>query len=580
MTNIKLGGKLVTVVRMIAVLCLQGALLALPATAQSERLILDSGKGPLELTSSLEVWVDSGGRTPLQKIEDGSLPFTPVIRGQKYLLSNAALWLRFDAIVKGSNAHWKLELPMTGADKTTLYYRNAEGQWVVQQAGDTLPMSAWSQPGRYPVFTLSPEPDKTVRYYLRIEHARVPYSVMPRAVNDVQLAARHQHGIFFLGVYFGLAGLMVVLALIYAIAYRDLGFGSYAFYMMAFGGAQGAFTGVAGLYWWPERPALNNLAVFLLPLIAASAALWLVRSITTPRRFSRTLDWFIVALIVLAPLIGLIDAVLTSAASFSAANLLVSVGMMVMLIVIGVSLFEGDRHARWIAAGFMPILLATLFPLLRNFGVLNSSFLTEYALILGSTIEAPILFFGLLRRVTRRNEPNAREIALRSIDPLTGLASPRALLDKLGQTFRIAERYGGPCVLMIINLSNLATLRQQYGREVSDRALVVAAARIQESVQATDTAARVGDSQFALLIAAPMTIDSANDVATRILASGLRPSIQWPEADPLLFHIAIGYMAEVGKMTPGQPEACLTRMLQAANEIKEGSAKIIRRIYL
>lgn len=580
MTKLKPGGKWITVVRMIAVLCLQGALPALPAAAQSEPLILGSGKGPLELTPSLEVWVDSGGRTPLQKIEDGGLPFTPVIRGQKYLLSNAALWLRFDAVVKNSQVHWKLELPMTGADKTTLYYRNGEGHWVVQQAGDTLPMSAWSQPGRYPVFALSHAPDKTVRYYMRIEHARVPYSVMPRAVNDAPLDARHQHGIFLLGVYFGLAGLMVVLALVYAIAYRDLGFGSYAVYMATFGAAQGAFTGVAGLFWWPERPALNNLAVFLLPLIAASAALWFVRSITTPRRFSRPLDWFIAALILLGPFVGLIDVVLPSAASFSAINLLVSVGMVVMLIVIVVSLFEGDRHARWIAAGFMPILLATLFPLLRNFGVMNSSFLTEYALILGSTIEAPILFYGLLRRVTRRHEPNARETALRSIDPLTGLASQRELLEKLDQAFRIAERYGGPCVLMVINLSNLAVLREQHGREVSDRALVLSASRIRESVQAHDTAARVGDSQFALLMATPMTIDSADDVATKILASGLRSSIQWPEADPLLFHIAIGYMAEVGKMTPGQPQACLNRMLQATSEINEDSGKKIRRIYL
>ena len=247
---------------------------------------------------------------------------------------------------------------------------------------------------------------------------------------------------------------------------------------------------------------------------------------------------------------------------------------------IGVSLFEGDRDARWIAAGFMPILLATLFPLLRNFGLLNSSFLTENALILGSTIEAPVLFYGLLRRLTRRNEPNARELALRGIDPLTGLASQRVLLEKLDQTFRIAERYGGPCVLMVINLSNLAVLREQHGREVSDRALVLAASRIRKSVQATDTVARVGESQFALLMTARMNIDSANEVATRIVTSGLRGSSQWPEADPLHFHIAIGYMAEVAKMTPGQPEACLTRMLQAASEINDGSAKTIRRIYL
>jgi diguanylate cyclase (GGDEF)-like protein len=577
------GGALTPWVRAaLAWLCLQAALLASPAWAASPVLALDQDGGPVAMTASLEVWQDTSGQVLVDKVEAeaGTLPFAAVTLGHKYQLDNGALWLRFDAVVQNPQFHWKLELPMTGVDKVTLYYRNGLGQWVVQQAGDSLPISAWPQPARYPVLSLSHETGQTVRYYLRITHARVPYSVLPRVVSDVQLITAHQRQHLLLGVYFGLAGLVTLLALINAVGYRDWGFASYAVYTATFALTQAAFTGVAGLYGWPEHPALNNLAIFLMPLVAASAAMWFVRTVTTPKRFSRALDWFILALIALLPLAGIVDALMPTAESFSLLNILVSAGMVGLLMVVGVSLFEGDRHARWIALGFLPILLATLFPLLRNFGVMRSSFLTEYALILGSAIEAPILFYGLLRRVTQRRESSARATTLRTTDPLTGLGSTTVLLGKLEQAWSTAERYQRPCALLVINLCNLASLQQQHGRETGDRAMVMAAARIRAAAQSTDTVARVGDSHFALLMEGPMSSDSVNHVATKILASGLRPSHQLPDAEPLRFHIAIGYMADAARLGVEQAPACLAHMLQAVRDMNDGSRKAIRLIHL
>lgn len=562
-------------------LFLQAALLASPAGA-AELLNLGERSGPIRMTTALEYWLDPQGQNSVDKVEAGahSLPFAPVQVGQPQVLENAALWLRFDAIVRDPRFHWKLELPMTGVDKIALYYRNTLGQWVVQQAGDTLPISVWPQPGRYPALSLSPAQDQVVRYYVRIEHARVPFSVMPRAIADTELTTARQLDHILLGAYFGLAVLVTLLALLNAIAYRDWGFASYAVYIATFAGAIGAFTGVAGLYWWPEWPALNNAAIFLLPMLAGAAAMWFVRTITTPKRFSRALDWFMLALIWLLPLIGIFDALFPSPEGFAVSNVLVSAGIVVLLMVIGVSLFEGDRHTRWIALGFLPILIATVFPLLRNYGVLASSFLTENALILGSAIEAPILFYGLLRRVTQQREPEVRATALQTTDPLTGLGTTQLLLDKLRQALSTAERYQQPCALLIIHLSNLPLLQRQHGRETSDRAMVMAASRIRAVAQTTDTVARVGDSHFALLMEGPMSSDSVNDVATKILASGLRPSRELPGADPLLFHIAIGYMPEPARLARTAPQDCLDRLLQLVKDMNDGSRKAIRLIQL
>ncbi|MDP3170756.1 MAG: 7TM diverse intracellular signaling domain-containing protein [Polaromonas sp.] len=565
----------------LAALCLQAALLA-PAAAAGELVTLGSSPGPINIVASLESWLDASGQTTMEQVEAGALTlgFKPLRVGEPRVLDNAALWLRFDAISQDSRHHWKLELPMSGVDKISLYYRDSLGRWVIQQAGDTLPMSAWPLPGRFPALSLSPEQGQSVRYYLRIEHARVPFSAIPRVVSDSQLTAMRQHDHVLLGAYFGLAFLVSLLAVINAVAYRDWGFASYALYVVTFAGSQAAFTGMAGLYLWPELPALNNPAVFALPLAAAATAMLFVRTVTTPKRFFRALDWLLMAMFGLLLSIALIDGAIPTTESFAVANVLVSAGILVLLLVVGVSLFEGDRHARWIALGFLPIILATLFPLGRNLGLLRASFLTENALLLGSALEAPILFYGLLRRVTQRRESETRASALRTTDPLTGLGSARLLVSKLRQALNTAGRYQQPCALLLINLSNLAALQQQHGRETGDRAMVMAASRIRAAAKTTDTVARVGDSQFALLMEGPMSSDSVNDVATKILASGLRPSRELPDADPLVFHIAIGYMTEPSRLAKSEAQACLSRMIQAVKEMNDGSRKAIRMIQI
>ncbi len=441
-------------------------------------------------------------------------------------------------------------------------------------------MSAWPLPGRFPALSLSTDQGQSIRYYLRIEHARVPFSAVPRAVSDAQLTATRQRDHVLLGAYFGLAFLVSLLAVINAVAYRDWGFASYALYVATFASSQAAFTGMAGLYVWPDLPALNNPAVFALPLAAAATAMLFVRTVTTPKRFFRALDWLLMAMFGLLLSIALIDGAIPTPESFAVANVLVSAGIVVLLLVVGVSLFEGDRHARWIALGFLPIILATLFPLGRNLGLLRAGFLTENALLLGSALEAPILFYGLLRRVTQRRESESRATTLRTTDPLTGLGSARALVGKLRQALSTAVRYQQPCALLLINLSNFATLQQQHGRETGDRAMVMAASRIRAAAQTTDTVARVGDSQFALLMEGPMTSDSVNDVATKILASGLRPSRELPDADPLVFHIAIGYMPEPARLAKADAPAYLNRMVQAVRDMNDGSRKAIRMIQI
>ncbi len=565
----------------LGVLVLCAILLATPAQAKTTLLALDSDAHRVVMDPALEYFLDTSGLLGLDAIASRSdLHFSPLDRRKPQQIEGGALWLRFEAEVQNPQLHWKLILPLPGIDLVTLYFRDAQGQWVQQQAGDSLRMSRWPQPGRYPVFSLSHEVGKPVRYYLQIHQARVPFSAMPRVVSEAQLTTQHQTDHLLLGIYFGLAALVTLLALANAVASRDWGFASFAAYMALYAGTQGAFTGLAGLYGWPEWPELNNAGVFLLPMATAAAAMWFVRIVSPPRRFSRALDWFVLALMGLLLAVGVIDAVSPSPESFTTINALAGASLVMLLVVVGVALVEGDRHARWIALGLLPVLLATLFPLLRNLGAISSGFLTEYSLMLGSAVGAPIHFYGLHRRTSQRREPTTRAAALRTTDPLTGLSSPKALFAKLRQALGMAERYQQPFALLVINLTNLAKLQSEHGRETGDRAMVMAAARIRAVARPADTVARVDDSQFALLIEGPISALSANDVATKILASGLRPSHELPDDEPLLFHIAVGHLADPARAAATEAAECLARMVQAIKDMNDGSRKAIRLVSL
>ena len=548
--------------------------------AQAAALVLDADTGANRVDPAIEFLFDATGQLNLAQIETQSdLQFAPISRSKPYLLGNGTLWMRFDAVINNPAPHWRLTIPMPSLDDVTLYYRDAAGQWVTQQAGDNRPMSTWAQRGRYPVFSLSYELGQSVRYYVQIRHTRVPYSILPRIVSDTRFISSRQNEHMLLGIYFGLAALVLTLALANALSYRDWGFGSYVAYVGLFAAAQAGTVGVAALYWWPEWPVLNNAATISLTALAAAAGLWFVRTVTMPRRFSRALDVTMLVLMGLLPLVGLLNATLPDFASYTVYNLLVSASVLVLLVAVAAALVDGDRHARWVALGFLPVLLTAVLPLLRNVGLVSSGFLTDYGLMLGSAIEAPILFYGLHRRVSQHRNLTTRASALRNTDPLTGLHSTRVLVSRLRQLLGAAQRNPQAVALLLIDLTNLAQLKKQHGRESADRAMVTAAVRIRRVAQAKDTVARVGDGQFALLME-DATSAQATDVATKILARGLRPAGALPGAEPLIFHIGVGLLGEATGAIPADADACLARMLQAVKSMNDGSGKAIRLLQL
>jgi diguanylate cyclase (GGDEF)-like protein len=526
------------------------------------------------LANRSQFLLDPGGQLSADDIEarQDQLPFAVRPEGHRLLLpDDAALWIRFVARVNGRGERWLLQVGYSGVDEATLYYRDGAGALVTQRAGDSLPQSAWAERGRTPFFALSPESGREVTYLLRIRHERVRFSGPLFLLSQTAASEQEQRVQFILGAYFGLAGLAIFVALANALVYRDRGFGSYAAYVLTMVLGQAGLTGVGGMLFWPEIPGLSNPMTFFMPVLAGALGVWFVRIVATPQQHSMLLDRVSVAMILALVAMAGFDAMRPTVLGFELSMYLLALSMVVVTALLGLSVARGDRHSRWIAAGFALVVLGGVFPVARSIGLIPSGFLSEYGLMLGSALEMPLLFYGLNRRLNVQTETRARARALAVTDPLTGLTSHRRLLVQLQALLNRASATR-PFALMVVEMANHGALAREIGREGGDRALVLAASRLRRVVRDADIVARVGAQHFAVLMQSPCSLDCANAMATHVVAQGLRRSEVLPPGSSLRFHVALGLLP----MVDLDAEATLDVLLAELKAITLDARKTIR----
>ena len=114
----------------------------------------------------------------------------------------------------------------------------------------------------------------------------------------------------------------------------------------------------------------------------------------------------------------------------------------------------------------------------------------------------------------RRAEEELRRLAVR--DSLTGLANRTLLLDRIGQALTAGRRSGHVTGLVVLDVVGMSELNEALGQEGGDQVLRVLATRLDGVLRDSDSAARVGGDEFAVLVD---DVGSAEDL--RAFASSL-----------------------------------------------------------
>jgi diguanylate cyclase (GGDEF)-like protein len=135
-------------------------------------------------------------------------------------------------------------------------------------------------------------------------------------------------------------------------------------------------------------------------------------------------------------------------------------------------------------------------------------------------------------------------------DPLTSLLNRLGLEHAIGQL----GPADGPFVAMLIDLDGFKSVNDTYGHNIGDDLLVKVARRIEDHAPKGATIARIGGDEFVLLFPADGSLQSADELASTIIAAIANP-------DPELNSVRVG--ASIGIYRSEKPR--LTEMLLKAD---------------
>ena len=120
------------------------------------------------------------------------------------------------------------------------------------------------------------------------------------------------------------------------------------------------------------------------------------------------------------------------------------------------------------------------------------------------------------RDITHRRaaEQQIRREAL--YDPLTSLPNRALFFTYLEHALARADRRGEPVVVMFMDIDDFAQINSTHGRQTGDAILAGIGDRLRTALRATDTAARMGDDEFTILLEDVAHLDEARVVADRV----------------------------------------------------------------
>jgi diguanylate cyclase (GGDEF)-like protein/PAS domain S-box-containing protein len=132
------------------------------------------------------------------------------------------------------------------------------------------------------------------------------------------------------------------------------------------------------------------------------------------------------------------------------------------------------------------------------------------------------LVTGFIRDISLQKKAQKEVENFAYYDALTGLPNRRLLIDRFQHAMATCNRSKAYCALIFLDLDNFKLLNDTKGHDLGDQVLIEVARRIQRTIRAGDTVARLSGDEFVMIIEdldvdQSMAYKQATEVAKKLL---------------------------------------------------------------
>ncbi len=463
-----------------------------------------------------------------------------------------------------------VSIPLSILDHVTVYQPNAQGGWLSQSAGDHVPMGTWPIAARYPSFPLQLKTDQPTEILIQVRHS-LPAAVPLQIESAADYFQRAQFEYLGLGFTIGTFTLLLASSLFRAWAHRDRAYLQLAGYALVSALAVAANTGVAAHLFWGNAGRWVDLAPGVMAILAGTLASFVTAHLSAASTRSPRLGLVLRGLgwtgIPLALAYGALE---RSVAVAGLAVYLLLVSGVGVLAALG-TWRRGDPVGRWMVMGTAPLAVAVVTSLARVFSFIETSWFTEYALLLALMFDLPMLLLALNSRSRERRAGRLRQLASESQDPLTGLPKAKTFYARL---LHALQRYASgkePTAIVMLELTNYRVIRDSLGSEAAEESLLRSVIKLRALLRDIDTAGRLGEARFGVILEGVASRQRLSEFATRLVAASL---MEDPDATdpPLRFNIVCTLLTEYAP----PPEELMADMAAMLSSMSPATRRPIR----
>lgn len=124
-------------------------------------------------------------------------------------------------------------------------------------------------------------------------------------------------------------------------------------------------------------------------------------------------------------------------------------------------------------------------------------------------------------------------------DSLTGLPNRSLFFERLLHDVARARRADKPLALFFLDLDGFKHVNDQHGHAAGDRVLTTVARRWQETLRETDTVARIGGDEFAMILPSADRVEDVQAIAAKLISLAGQP-VALPDAQTVQVGVSVG----------------------------------------